>query len=484
MTDDEKLRNAGWSPNSIRLAMADVYSPVDRKGDASYAPYLATKDPRLGLKRSTNSHVGTPNSISHRTDLRQTPNFRIGRSALIDLSISTAKKNQDNCCNLVELHGTLSDGEDDLFVLTQTFRRQSIETSNGKRGSRFATRIASQTDENRNPSSQNSLVNANGSMLQKKPTKLTFDITSPVDQRNINNARISNLMDSPRAVNFDHTDHTDPSTLVKDGSMIMDNSARPSGSQMEKLLRAACLDSALPNGWKLFNHQKEAIKECLRLGRSIMAFDMGLGKTLISLIWAKAVCSQCPDCITVIIVPCTLTEVWKREAEMIGFITIDLKKKYSKVNTTLAHGAQSPKIAISSWSKIPNAAHFCQKYVLIADEAHAMQSITSIRTKSALNLCLHANCLGLILSTGTPMKNGRPSNIFPLLHGIKHPVAQNKIEFEKRYCNAKKTKFCAWDVSGASNLEELKCLIGPYLMRKTKVNPNKHFIYLHLINFF
>ena len=135
----------------------------------------------------------------------------------------------------------------------------------------------------------------------------------------------------------------------------------------------------------------------------------------------------------------------------------------------LADQVEAPRIFISSWSKIPSASHIGQKYVLIADEAHAMQSTASIRTKSALNLCLHANCLGLILSTGTPMKNGRPSNILPLLQGIKHPVAQNKIEFEKKYCNGRKTKFCAWDVSGASNLEELKCAIGPYLMRKTKV---------------
>ena len=75
----------------------------------------------------------------------------------------------------------------------------------------------------------------------------------------------------------------------------------------------------------------------------------------------------------------------------------------------------------------------------------------------------------MILSTGTPMKNGRPSNILPLLIGINHPVSWNKIEYEKKYCDGKKTKFCAWDTSGATNLEELRTAIGPYLLRKTKV---------------
>jgi hypothetical protein len=30
----------------------------------------------------------------------------------------------------------------------------------------------------------------------------------------------------------------------------------------------------------------------------------------------------------------------------------------------------------------------------------------------------------------------------------RHPVATNKTDFEVKYCNARKTKFCPWDVSG------------------------------------
>lgn len=106
--------------------------------------------------------------------------------------------------------------------------------------------------------------------------------------------------------------------------------------------------------------------------------------------------------------------------------------------------------------------------MVIFDEAHAMQSLKSQRTQAALKLSLHPRCSGVVLSTGTPMKNGRPANILPLLMAIKHPVARDKTAFEVRYCNAKKTKFCPWDTSGAANLEELRVRIGPYLLRKTK----------------
>jgi SNF2 family DNA or RNA helicase len=473
MTDDDRLKNAGWSPNSIRLAMADMDSPADWSKDTKCASDSTTIESRLGLKRSTNPHIGTPNTVTRRdskvTDLKQTPNFRIGRSSPIDLSTSTVKKVHGSVSFSDELYSKDFDRDDDLFVLTQTFRRQSITTNDTKKSSRFVNRSAHPVDENRNPSSANLSVDANRTISQMKPTNFVFDITSPVNNKSISVERISKMNDSPKALNFDHGSKTDTSNKMIPHAEVMPITAKPVGSQMEKLLLAANLESTLPNGWKLFKHQKEAVTECLRLGRSIMAFDMGLGKTLISLIWAKVVCSQCTDCITVIIVPCTLTEVWKREAEMIGFISIDINRKHTKESRLLVDHVEAPRIFISSWSKIPSASHIGQKYVLIADEAHAMQSTASIRTKSALNLCLHANCLGLILSTGTPMKNGRPSNILPLLQGIKHPVAQNKIEFEKKYCNGRKTKFCAWDVSGASNLEELKCAIGPYLMRKTKV---------------
>jgi hypothetical protein len=41
------------------------------------------------------------------------------------------------------------------------------------------------------------------------------------------------------------------------------------------------LEAPIANGWKLFKHQKEAILKCLELNRIILAYDMGLGKTLI-----------------------------------------------------------------------------------------------------------------------------------------------------------------------------------------------------------
>eukprot|EP01035_Chromulina_nebulosa_P008580 gene8580-11631_t len=224
----------------------------------------------------------------------------------------------------------------------------------------------------------------------------------------------------------------------------------------------------LPNGWQLFDHQLHAINECLRLKRVILAFDMGLGKTIIALSWAKAVSRSLNyTCLTVVISPCTLIDNWKREASVLDFQVMEKSNHQSKSN--------SPTVVFASWAKVPDIStinkHLGRSYhsfIVIADEAHAIQNFRSQRTQALLKLTSQRHCVGVVLSTGTPMKNGRPANLLPLLVAIRHPIATNRMEYEQRYCNAKKTRFCPWDTSGASNLQELKQTIGPFILRKIK----------------
>jgi hypothetical protein len=257
------------------------------------------------------------------------------------------------------------------------------------------------------------------------------------------------------------------------------------------------LDEPLQNGWRLYDFQKVTIRQCLSQERTILALDMGLGKTVISLLWAKLTCEfsfqKNPDSlpiVTIVICPCTLVSNWEREATAIGFRCGKMNEKTSSITDP----SSSLPLLLVSWTQIPSpdsvlsrlaarlpqASHprslqrdhsshaFPSHYLLIADEAHAMQTVTSQRTQSAIRLCLHPACRGVVLATGTPMKNGRPANILPLLIALRHPLGRNRAVFEKRYCDAKKTRFCAWDTSGATNLEELREKIGSSLIRKTK----------------
>ena len=157
----------------------------------------------------------------------------------------------------------------------------------------------------------------------------------------------------------------------------------------EALIEAAGLHAPLSNGWNLYPHQQSAVISCIKEKRSILAFDMGLGKTMIALFWAKAFNRCYQSCLICIISPCTLIENWRREAE-----TVFGERKTVESSCRFF-----------SWAKIPEPSKMLAEsgfasFVLICDEAHAMQSMKSKRTIAALELCKSHVCRGTILATG------------------------------------------------------------------------------------
>ena len=214
--------------------------------------------------------------------------------------------------------------------------------------------------------------------------------------------------------------------------------------------------------WKiedLYPHQWEAVERILTQEsatslndvRVILADLMGLGKSLTGLTTAKAYQAYLKEfhneeIAIIVVAPVSLCINMKREAD---FINLD--------------------ILTFSYQKCPNPLEN-QKYFVIADEAHNLQTWRSQRTEKMKVLTSHDNCAGFLPMTGTPLRNGKPVNLYPILHMIRHPLTQipyAKSEYEKRYCGAYKSNFC-WDCSGATNLEELSELISPQMIRRTK----------------
>lgn len=80
--------------------------------------------------------------------------------------------------------------------------------------------------------------------------------------------------------------------------------------------------------------------------------------------------------------------------------------------------------------------------------------------------------MGVLLLTGTPMKNGKPCNLFPLLKAVRHPFGNNQKEFERHFCAGAEKNFGrgrpVWDASGSSNLKQLKRLVTSHLLHLTK----------------
>jgi len=222
----------------------------------------------------------------------------------------------------------------------------------------------------------------------------------------------------------------------------LEEAARKDRERVERLL-GVLGDLSKPAGDRvLYQHQQEAVRTMIEWGSGILAHDPGLGKTLTGSLVALAY-MKAQECRVIVVGPKTLRANWVREAGWVGV-----------------------PIEYFTHDSIPT--DIPDKFVLIVDEAQAYQSLQVKRSKKFLELAWKAEAV--ICATGTPSKNGRPSNIYPLLLACKHPLvymeksdgtpAHDQIKklrrtFESRYCAAQTTAYSQWDVTGAAFLEEL-----------------------------
>ena len=214
------------------------------------------------------------------------------------------------------------------------------------------------------------------------------------------------------------------------------------------------------------NHQKVAIEKLAGSKRFILADDMGLGKTTSTIIAALETGAKK----ILIICPASLKINWQREIENYSdrptFIAEG--KKFSTdhdfviVNYDILKNFHDPKDKENSLLEKSNFD------LVILDEAHMISNAQAQRTKIINSYVKNIDKVWLL--TGTPMTS-RPMNYYNLLSIIESPVAQNWMAYAIRYCqgyqfNAGKRK--VWNVSGASNLEELRDRTSKQILRRLK----------------
>lgn len=232
----------------------------------------------------------------------------------------------------------------------------------------------------------------------------------------------------------------------------------------------------------LFAHQAEGVRFLVgsrnrvangrRLRGCILADDMGLGKTRTALVAALVHKTENPACQLIVVAPKSLLRNWKREAAQVG-VTID-------------------RITTNHASAIPEGVN--GPFIVIVDEAHAFQNPDSARTGKLLSLVngfkivdrktvdpatnkvvrkwketvtTGTECLSVYLLSGTPIKNGRPHNLLPLLQTINHGLAVNVKNYLFTYCGPKNNGF-GWTFDGATNLDKLYEMLKGSILRRTK----------------
>ena len=212
------------------------------------------------------------------------------------------------------------------------------------------------------------------------------------------------------------------------------------------LVAAAQLAHPLLDGRRLFPHQRLAARWLLARRGGLLAHAMGLGKTLTALAAARAMVRMA-SCRIAVVAPAGLHAHWRQESMAFG---LDLE--------------------LISWGRLPVSLPPAGT-VLIVDEAHFAQNLSAARTQSLLRLARHPRLRSIWLLTGTPMKNGRPSQLFPLLAAIGHPLGKDQQGFEQRYCQGRWRQVGGrrrWQASGAERLEELQDLTRPLLLYRSK----------------
>ena len=214
------------------------------------------------------------------------------------------------------------------------------------------------------------------------------------------------------------------------------------------------------------SHQKEAIEKLVGSKRFILADDMGLGKTTSTIIAALETGAKK----ILIICPASLKINWEREIANYSDRTVYIAegKKFSTehdfviVNYDILKNFHDPKdkensLLVKSGFEL-----------VILDEAHMISNAQAQRTKIINNFVKDVKRVWLL--TGTPMTS-RPMNYYNLLNIIESPVAQNWMAYAIRYCQGYQFRAGnrkVWNVTGASNLEELRDRTSGQILRRLK----------------
>ena len=216
------------------------------------------------------------------------------------------------------------------------------------------------------------------------------------------------------------------------------------------------------------SHQKEAIEKLVGSRRFILADDMGLGKTTSTIIAALETGAKK----ILIVCPASLKINWEREIANYSDRTCYIAegKKFSTEADFVIVNYDILKNFHNKEDKENSLLLKSNFELVILDEAHMVSNAQAQRTKLINDFTKNIKRVWLL--TGTPMTS-RPINYYNLLNIIESPVAQNWMAYAIRYCQG--FQFRAgnrkvWNVTGASNLEELRDRTSKQILRRLKEN--------------
>jgi len=204
---------------------------------------------------------------------------------------------------------------------------------------------------------------------------------------------------------------------------------------------------------KLFPHQEEAKQFLLDKRRAILADQPRVGKTLPA---AAAALEHLP---AIVVCPAIAKTVWEAAFNKLDpsvpVRVITGKKQAAEI---ICSG-----VTIVNYDILSSVTAFTGIKTVVFDECHRLKNNKAIRTKAAMLMMKKIDRVYAL--SGTPIPN-RPIELWPILHGL-GIYRGGWFDFAARYA---KMWSAPWglDVSGASNIPELKALMRPFVLRRKK----------------
>jgi SWI/SNF-related matrix-associated actin-dependent regulator of chromatin subfamily A-like protein 1 len=202
---------------------------------------------------------------------------------------------------------------------------------------------------------------------------------------------------------------------------------------------------------KLYPHQEQSKQFLLDTKRAILADQPRVGKTLPT---AAAALEHLP---ALIVCPAIAKTVWEAAFNKLSDVSVRVVNGKNDAMKTTDH-----QVVIINYDLLQyfnNAGY----QTLVLDECHRVKNPLAKRTTSAALLMKQ---IGRVYAlSGTPIPN-RPIELWPILHNL-GIYRGGWYDFAARYAKMWRAPW-GLDVSGSSNIAELKALMKPHVMRRKK----------------
>ncbi len=218
----------------------------------------------------------------------------------------------------------------------------------------------------------------------------------------------------------------------------------------------------------LLPYQVEAVQKMVEWERALVAYDLGLGKTVISLCATE----QLRD-----------SGVITGRVLMVGLSSVkyqweDEVHKFTDRSTIVIDGTPTQRevqwdtnvdYVLCNWEQIVNDWEVVKQYewdAIIMDEATAIKAFRTKRSKRAKTLVRDIPVRFAL--TGTPIDNGKPEEIFSILEAVDKKILGRFDLFDKEYIVRN-----TWGgVERYKNLPKLNDKLQGVLIRKTQLDPD------------